>query len=118
MTPARTALLVLFFAALASLLLAVPHARAQDACTDQEKKPCGSNIGECRQGQKTCVAGEWGPCVGGTDPTNEVCDNGKDDDCDGVADECVDFIGSFGLILTTGGFMLLILAAVLSRVFK
>ena len=87
-------------------------------CADGEKKACGSNIGECRAGERTCIGGQWGPCVGGNPPANEICDNGKDDDCDGVADECVDFVGSFGIILISGGVMLLILAVVLSRVFK
>ncbi len=87
-------------------------------CASGEKRVCGSNIGECTAGERTCVGGQWGPCVGGTPPKNEICDNGKDDDCDGVADECIDFIGSFGIILISGGVMLLILAAVLSRVFR
>jgi hypothetical protein len=87
-------------------------------CADGDKKPCGSNVGECTAGERTCMGGQWGPCIGGTLPVNEICDNGKDDDCDGIADECVEFVGSFGIILISGGVMLLILAAVLSRVFK
>ncbi|NIO22155.1 MAG: hypothetical protein GTN76_15865 [Candidatus Aenigmarchaeota archaeon] len=54
-------------------------------CTEGDKKPCGSNVGECSNGTNTCIGGRWGECVGYVAPVNEKC-NGKDDDCDGVID--------------------------------
>ncbi len=44
------------------------------------------NVGECRAGVRTC--GEDGEFLfGEIQPTQEVCGNGKDDDCDGFIDE-------------------------------
>ncbi|MBI5527861.1 MAG: transporter [Deltaproteobacteria bacterium] len=64
-----------------------------DGTTDEElARTCSNNIGECRQGTQTCVAGSWGSCVGGIMPVPETCD-GRDNNCDGTADEgcaCVD----------------------------
>ncbi len=57
-------------------------------CADGEKKPCGSNIGICKTGERTCVAGAWGDCVGGKGPEKEICNNGLDDDCNGQVDDC------------------------------
>ena len=58
-------------------------------CTNGQTAPCGSNVGECRQGTKTCVNGQWSDqCVGEIPPTQETC-NGKDDNCDGTVDEGV-----------------------------
>ncbi len=51
-----------------------------ETCTEGEKKPCG--LGKCA-GQKTCQAGEFGPCDGPEPDPAESC-NGIDDDCDGV----------------------------------
>ena len=58
------------------------------------------NVGECKGGQLTCVAGNWGGyvqsnsafvfvedyCEGQVLPKEEIC-NGKDDDCDGIVEE-------------------------------
>jgi len=56
------------------------------------------NVGECKPGTLTCVAGQWGGfwpgttvfmedyCEGQVVPIEEIC-NGKDDDCDGVIEE-------------------------------
>ncbi len=51
------------------------------------------NVGLCRAGKKTCAAGKWGACVGQVVPATEVCD-GKDNDCDGKADELMSFAAS------------------------
>ena len=42
--------------------------------------------GECRAGTRVCAADGWGICTGEVVPTVETC-NGKDDDCNGTADE-------------------------------
>ncbi len=57
------------------------------SCTDGQTRPCGSPIGECKQGKQTCVGGVWSStCTGSIAPKSETC-NGKDDDCDGQTDE-------------------------------
>jgi len=52
-------------------------------------RPCGPpDVGECRSGKQTCKApGQWDTCdlTKAVFPVPEIC-NGKDDDCDGVAD--------------------------------
>jgi Putative metal-binding motif len=56
-------------------------------CTSGSSRACGSTVGRCRAGTQTCSAdGNWGACMGATDPRVETCD-GTDDDCDGVRDE-------------------------------
>jgi hypothetical protein len=49
-------------------------------------EPCGSSIGACKQGVRTCVGGVFGSCVGEVLPTVEVCDN-VDNNCNGTIDE-------------------------------
>jgi len=56
------------------------------------------NVGECKPGTLTCIAGQWGGfwpqttvfmedyCEGQVVPIEEIC-NGKDDDCDGIIEE-------------------------------
>ena len=55
-------------------------------CTAGKTRPCGSNVGACKQGFQECTRdGVWGECTGGIEPTEEVCD-GRDNDCDGRTD--------------------------------
>src|SRR3989339_9131 len=63
-------------------------------CINGTTQNCGSNVGECQQGTKTCVSGAWSPiCAGEITPKAEICGNGLDEDCDGTSDEgCVDVI--------------------------
>jgi hypothetical protein len=50
-------------------------------------RQCGvSDIGNCTYGTETCSAGSWGDCDAVL-PVTEVCDNGQDDDCDGLTDQ-------------------------------
>jgi len=117
MTAARDlfpAVLLLVFVIAAVLAINSYQARAQDLgghpfpdCSEGEKIPCGSNIGACEQGIRTCQDGQWGDCVGDTDPETEICTNGLDDDCDGMVDECGSFlwmimVGIGLLIFATG----------------
>jgi MYXO-CTERM domain-containing protein len=55
------------------------------ACLDGATEPCGLSLGACEPGLRTCDGGVWSECEGGQGKVAETC-NGKDDDCDGVAD--------------------------------
>lgn len=45
-------------------------------------------VGECSAGTQTCKADNtWGECNGEKLPTKEVCDDNKDNDCNGRTDE-------------------------------
>ncbi|MGI5862952.1 MAG: MopE-related protein, partial [Myxococcales bacterium] len=49
--------------------------------------PAGTEgIGLCRGGTQSCSNGTWSACLGQTLPETETCD-GRDNDCDGEADE-------------------------------
>src|SRR5262249_23308279 len=62
------------------------------SCIDGKTQACYSgapstlNVGECKGGTQTCVAGQWGSCAGQVTPSTESCD-GKDNDCNGQTDE-------------------------------
>jgi hypothetical protein len=70
-------------------------------CTIGQTQPCFGGppsqaaLPNCVKGMQSCVAvgefGQWGSCqgwnCGPTTPPPEVCDNGVDEDCDGVIDD-------------------------------
>jgi len=57
-------------------------------CFPGEVRECGTSTGECEVGFQVCEESyfDWGPCISGILPVDEVCD-GKDNDCDGYTDE-------------------------------
>ncbi|MBR9699362.1 LamG domain-containing protein, partial [Candidatus Woesearchaeota archaeon] len=56
------------------------------ACTEGATEICGSGVGMCQTGVRTCTDGQWGVCEGEIRPTYEK-NNGADDDCDNQVDE-------------------------------
>lgn len=57
-------------------------------CLDGETRSCGSNIGDCQEGSQICTDGYWSEtCDGETGAETEVCDDGRDNDCDGAIDQ-------------------------------
>jgi hypothetical protein len=60
---------------------------AEPPCQPGARRDCGRSVGLCRRGTQSCGDDRtWGPCEGGVQPTDEVC-NLADDDCNGVVDD-------------------------------
>jgi hypothetical protein len=70
---------------------------ADEACDDRDNdcdgdidenltQVCGTDVGACVRGLRTCGDGEFSACVDNVTPVPEVCDN-IDNDCDGRTDE-------------------------------
>lgn len=60
------------------------------ACSPGSVVPCGPTllVGECRAGTQNCGNdSRWSACNGAVNPRAEICGNGLDEDCDGMADE-------------------------------
>jgi hypothetical protein len=77
------------------------HNTIQDgacACQPGATQPCydgppgTSGVGPCHAGVQTCDANgtSWGACAGQVIPTQEVCANNIDDDCNGPVDDIAD----------------------------
>ena len=66
-------------------------------CTTGEARACyggpagTQGVGACVPGTQSCIAGVWDACNGQTTPTEEICADRTDNDCDGLtdgADDC------------------------------
>jgi hypothetical protein len=60
-----------------------------NCCTGGQSRECGPSTdeGECVFGTSTCSGGVWGTCMGAVYPEQEICGDGRDNDCDGETDE-------------------------------
>jgi len=63
-----------------------------DGRTDESlARVFGSDVGICSSGEETCVAGVWWISEEGVEPTEEICEDGLDNDCDNAIDEaCIE----------------------------
>lgn len=58
-----------------------------DDCAEGDNKVCATGLlGVCAVGSQLCDNGHWGACEQSTGSSVEICSNGADDDCDGLAD--------------------------------
>lgn len=55
-------------------------------CSGSETQECSTDTGICEKGIQTCVAGSWGTCSGIMPMPETACDDGLDNDCDGLVD--------------------------------
>lgn len=60
----------------------------QVECVEGATQICGSDVGVCESGLRTCTGGAFGPCEGDTAgvAAESACDN-LDEDCDGSVDD-------------------------------
>ncbi len=69
------------------VLISFPFVFAQQ-CTDGQQQVCGFNdVGECKLGTQFCQNGAWSQCFGAKWPSEEVCFDNKDNNCDNRTDE-------------------------------
>jgi Cys-rich repeat protein len=70
----------------------IPEEVLPTGCTSGTTRPCGpaTEAGECVLGQRVCVDGVWGDCIGAVYPTARLCGEVDDNDCDGQPDDTRD----------------------------
>ena len=91
MVPTTTAMVWPIMASFAALMNSVPVLKdALLKCVYLATRPCGIDVGECAQGTETCRNNAWSTCEGAIEPTDEVCGDGLDNDCNGTADDACD----------------------------
>ena len=57
--------------------------------------PATLGVGVCAGGKRDCAGDQWGECVGSTLPSEEICGDGLDNDCNGqVDDNCLSCVPS------------------------
>ncbi|MBU0953540.1 MAG: hypothetical protein KKA90_03920 [Nanoarchaeota archaeon] len=107
-------LLVLVVLALASPATAQSIGAAV-FCIEGAERPCGMNTGICKQGISTCVNGHWSICQGGIEPTEEICGNDLDENCNGELDDCLgEAPPDIGLYLILAGIALFIIGGIIA----
>jgi hypothetical protein len=116
----RFALISLVALSVAAIVVSVYSISAQQGvwgdmmpCVSGEYRPCGIDTGECKRGVRECEDGDWGDCKNAVMPVEEICANDKDDDCNGIVDDCID--NTLAYISIAVGVGILIFAFVLSR---
>lgn len=68
----------------------------------EEDRACGSDVGECARGLEHLVCdanrGAWNPggCQGAVGPDAEICENARDEDCDGLINNGCPVLGQEG----------------------
>ena len=72
-------------------------------CEDGQTESCYggpqslAGVGSCVEGTRTCSRGQWSSCQGDVQPNGEFCQDGIDNDCDGLTDsgdpDCVASLG-------------------------
>jgi hypothetical protein len=72
----------------------IPEEILPTGCTSGSTRPCGpaTEAGECVLGQRVCVDGVWGDCIGAVYPTARLCGEPDDNDCDGQPDDTADAV--------------------------
>lgn len=86
-------------------------------CVVGEYRPCGIDTGECKKGIRVCENGYWSECRDNIGPADEICGNGKDENCNGIVDDCVDdTLGILGLVSIGVGVAILVFALTLSKI--
>ncbi len=57
-------------------------------CDEGDTRSCGTDVGECKKGIQKCENGKWSKkCYDSIEPVDEICLDGKDNNCDGTVDE-------------------------------
>ena len=55
-------------------------------CTSGQTRECGLNIGVCKKGVQTCTNSSWKSCIGEVPPSQEICNDLLDNNCNGLTD--------------------------------
>jgi Cys-rich repeat protein len=72
----------------------IPEEVLPPGCASGATRPCGpsTEAGECALGQRVCVDGVWGDCIGAVYPSVRLCSHIDDQDCDGKPDDSADAV--------------------------
>lgn len=72
----------------------IPEEVLPAGCSSGDTRTCGpsTGAGECTLGQRVCVDGVWGDCIGAVYPTARLCGEKEDRNCDGLPDDMADAV--------------------------